>query len=120
VQTGGNDGALNGSAASLVKNFFRSAGFELDPGARELPDHISVELEFMAQAIRQEADSWEKGDRAAARGWAEHQSAFMKRHLGKWGPDFGEKIAARAETPLYREIARLLTNFLEADRKDID
>jgi TorA maturation chaperone TorD len=119
VQTARDGGELNGKAAKLVRDSIEASGFKVDPAAGVLPDHISVELEFMSEMARNEADAWEKGDLAGARDCLARQSEFVKAHLNAWVPEFCDKVRQEASTRFYHEIAGLLADLVERDRAEL-
>jgi len=55
-------GMLWGEATAEVKKFIESAGLDYDPEYTGLPDHISVELEFMEALARHEEQAWSEDD----------------------------------------------------------
>ena len=63
---GGDWGALWGKSTVEVKKFIESAGLEYISEYSGMPDHISVELEFMQQATSREAQAWESNDSEGA------------------------------------------------------
>lgn len=113
------DGALWGRSTSEVKRYIESAGFAYDPEDHRLPDHISVELEFMAALAGQEAQAYRDEDYPEASRRIGVQKKFLARHLGKWAPAFCRQVAERSELPFYREIARLAAAFLKAERQEM-
>ncbi len=112
---------LDGAGASLcgpttawVRDFMERAGFELSPEHRNLPDHVFVEMEFMARMAAREAEAIEAGDAAAAQfRWL--QKEFLENHLGRWLPSFCGLAAEHAQLSFYRELARLTGNFLKSE-----
>ncbi len=120
VQTARDGGELNGKAARLVRDSIEASGLRVDPAAGQLPDHISVELEFMSEMAREEAGAWEKCDLAGAQDCLVRQSEFMKAHLHQWVPEFCDKMRQKASTGFYREIADLLAGLVELERAELD
>jgi len=120
VHIGDGDGRLLSEVTSAVKNYIEACGFEYDPDYHGLPDHISTELEFMAELTRQEAVAWQEQDFAKALNCLEFEGEFLDLHLGRWVPVFCQKILQRAELPYYRGIVELTQNFLEAEATEID
>jgi TorA maturation chaperone TorD len=113
---------LDGAGASLcgpttawVRDFMERAGFELAPGHRNLPDHVFVEMEFMARLTLREAEAVEAGDAAAASQSRRIQREFLETHLGRWLPQFCGHAAEHAELSFYRELARLTGHFLDSE-----
>jgi TorA maturation chaperone TorD len=120
VQTGRDGGELNGRAATAVRDAIETSGFYVDPEARQLPDHISVELEFMAELAREESSAWAQSDIAAAGDRVVRQSEFVKNHLQEWVPEFCRKVRERASSQFYSEIAGLLADLVKRERAELD
>lgn len=120
VQTGIDGGELNGTAASAVADFLNRFGLALDREARQFPDHISIELEVMAELARRETDAWQASDGPAVRACLHHQRDFLGSHLAKWGPAFCRQVQERAQTPFYSQIASLLGDLLGSEEDELD
>jgi len=111
----GGGASLGGPSAIWARDFMEAAGFALAPGHRNLPDHVSVELEFMARMAVREAEALEAGDAATARRLRKLQREFLENHLGRWLPRFCGHAAEHAELSFYRELARLTGHFLDSE-----
>ncbi|PIW26467.1 MAG: hypothetical protein COW30_14660 [Rhodospirillales bacterium CG15_BIG_FIL_POST_REV_8_21_14_020_66_15] len=111
---GGND--FWGVETVEVKKFMEGAGLTLDDSFTGMPDHISAELEFMQRLAIQEAAYWTDGDKESARGAMAVQRRFLDEHLSRWLPRFCDKVAARAEQPFFREMAKLTKAFVGFER----
>ncbi len=111
---------LWGKDTVLVKKFIESAGLEYKPEFTGIPDHISVELEFMQKAVAREAGAWEEGDRDGAPYCLKMQKKFIDEHLIHWSPIFCDKVISEAKLSFYREMAKLTKNFIEVEKKEID
>jgi nitrate reductase assembly molybdenum cofactor insertion protein NarJ len=68
-----------------IAGFYRSQGLRAEGGER--PDHLSVELEFMAFLALKEATN---DDRAAEVRDVERK--FLEEHLGRWAPMFAAAL----------------------------
>lgn len=110
---------LLGPQTRAVERFIRKAGFDYRPDFHGLPDHISVELEFMADLARMEGEAWDKGDMEAALNCLEYEKDFLDTHLGRWVPAFCRKVEEQAELSLYGAMARLTTAFLTQEQIDV-
>ena len=113
-------GILWGPETTEVKRYFERAGFRFGEGFQGIPDHISLELEFMSQLAREEGEAWEVGDAAKAGNSLVWQADFLKRHLGTWARSFCARVVERAELPFYRDLSLLMADFLEAEAEEID
>jgi len=112
---GGPGTSLCGPATIWARDFMERAGFELTPERRDLPDHVSVELEFMSRMAAREAEAHEAGDAAAAEQCRWIQKEFLDNHLGRWLPSFYGHAAEHAQLSFYRELARLAGHFLDRE-----
>ena len=119
VYAEGGTGTLWGEQTVAVRRYIEAAGFELSGMHSGIPDHLSVELEFMSELARHEAEAWSRGDRGAAANCLEYQQEFMAEHLGSWVFRFCERVVEAAGLPFYRDIARLTSEFLAGEREDI-
>ncbi len=112
-------GALWGQETVLVKLFIKATGIDYAAEFGGIPDHVSVELEFLCKLVNSEADAWRKGDEATAANVLEWQRDFIDRHAGKWMPRFCAKIASEARLPFYKVFAALLNDFLASEKAEI-
>lgn len=110
---------LMGRQTHAVERFIQGAGFDYKADFHGLPDHISVELEFMADLTRLEGEAWEKADFDAALNCLEYEKDFLDTHLGRWAPAFCRKVEEQAELSLYGAMARLTTAFLTQEQVDV-
>jgi len=107
---------LMGAAAEEVRRFMAEAGFAVPPETGELPDHISVELAFMAELARREAAALESGDGKTAEFVASLEGRFLTAHLGRGAERFARKVWDRAATPFYAAMAELLSGYIADER----
>jgi TorA maturation chaperone TorD len=102
---------------SDVAAFVRAFGLVLDPGGRERIDHLSCELEFLAFLTRKEAHAQQTGDGAMLEETVAAQRAFVRDHLGRFGPAFARRVLAADPEGAYGAAAALLLEFLDAERR---
>jgi TorA maturation chaperone TorD len=112
-------GQLWGELTTEVKKIIESSGLEYTSEYTGMPDHISVELEFMQQVVRREAQAWGTDDDETARLCLKNEKKFIEEHLCGWIPKFCEKVIKTAESPFYREMARLTRSFIEFEKKEL-
>jgi putative dimethyl sulfoxide reductase chaperone len=120
AQIEGGSGLLWGPETIEVKRYIEAAGFQYKPDFHGLPDHIGVELEFMAELAGKEAAAWREEDVAKASNCLEFEHEFLAVHLGAWASAFCSQATARAELSFYRDMARLTANFLESEKQEIE
>lgn len=99
----GFSGFLYGPSAVEVSKIYLQAGFQLEKEGGVLPDHLSIELEFMGWL--QEQKDEEKG------------SQFFKKHLGRWVFRCLEEIDQKTECAFYKELASHCALFLSNEEK---
>lgn len=108
-----------GETTLEVKRRYAEAGYTLDPSFIELPDHVAVELAFMALLAEEEAKAWEAQDTAAASAWLARERTFLDDHLSRWLPAFGDRLVASTETSFYRRLAVELREFVTLDAEGV-
>ena len=115
----GDWGQLWGKSTVEAKKFIESAGLNYKEAYTGLPDHISVELEFMQHVIQREAQAWEADDDVTALLCLRNEKIFIDEHLSGWIPVFCEKVIEAAEMPFYREMAQLTRSFIEFEKLEL-
>jgi len=108
-------GLLLGPSALDVQQWYRLAALELSSDCPELPDHIGLELEYLAHLCEREQAFGEAGDRAKQRRAREMQRDFLKAHVLAWLPELAAKLQASATLPFYPALACLTLEFCQAD-----
>ena len=82
---------------------------------KEAPDHIAIELEFMFFLISKEIEGLRDSDLGSAEAYQKKQKDFLEVHLGKWIPQFTEKVETLAQTQFYTDLARSTRDFVLGD-----
>jgi TorA maturation chaperone TorD len=116
----GDWGTLWGKSTVEVKKFIESSGLEYKSDYHGMPDHISVELEFMQEAVKRENQAWEEQDNDGASYCLKMEAKFIEEHLVTWIPVFCDKVVAEAELSFYKEMARLTKYFLDFEKENIN
>ena len=113
-------GQLWGESTVAVKKFIESSGLHYNSDYSGLPDHISVELEFMQQVTLREEQAWAEEDKDTVSRCLKNEKKFIEEHLARWVPIFCEKVIQEAELSFYREMAALTKNFIEFEKEEIN
>jgi TorA maturation chaperone TorD len=106
------DAPLMGDSTMAVLQHYEDAGFEVDEGFRDLPDHVAVELEFLYVLLFREAEARIRGDAQTLAGVGRMRQRFLAEHLGQWVGPFAAAVRAGAECAFYRELADLTERFV--------
>lgn len=109
------DGVIMGPSTLDVLQRYRAAGLKVSPSWREPPDHIALELAFMAALAARYHHAALSSAQPEALTLLRAQHDFLSRHLGHWGPQFAEKLAENASLPFYRFLASFLSSWLPTD-----
>ena len=108
---------LMGRSAQDVQRFYSSAGLEPPDSARELPDHIGMELLFMAGMCGQQSEAIEAGQEEEARNWNAMQCQFLRQHLGEWVAPLANDIRKRCPSHFFRALATMMHELICDDMK---
>ena len=86
----------------------------------EADDHLALELDFMANLSQLTESVFQDGKINEGVQILMDQKAFLEQHLLVWVPQFVSELEAATSHPLYREMASILREFLQADLNVID
>jgi DMSO reductase family type II enzyme chaperone len=95
--------------------FYNFFGLTLSEAPRELPDHLTTQLEFLHFLAFREAQSLEAGDDAGS--WQRAQRDFVSRHPGRWVAQLRARLEKEEPLPFFRELVARLAAFLESDAR---
>lgn len=119
VHVEGGSGRLWGDETVGARSYIEAAGFRYQAHYRGIPDHISVELDFMSEVARRESEAWAAWDPAAAGNCLEYEQEFMDDHLSVWVPRFCAKVVEAGDMSFYRDMAQLTAAFMAGEAEDI-
>jgi TorA maturation chaperone TorD len=86
-----------GWVLASVERHYASAGIESTSASGNIPDHLAVELEFIAFLCGNEATAWANDDFKEARRMQDRQRRFLDQHTSKWLPTFLREVTQRDE-----------------------
>lgn len=112
------EGQVMAPCAVQVEKLYKENGLEISPEFKDLPDHIMVELQFMAYLCLREAEAGKEGKEAEALQFIKKQDSFIKEHLGLWAEDFSVRLVSSSNSPFYISLGKLVSLFVKLD-KDI-
>jgi TorA maturation chaperone TorD len=113
-------GMLWGASTVEVKKFIEATGLSYTDDYKGMPDHISVEFEFMRQLILAEEQAWMDEDADKAASCRQVEKKFIEEHLIRWVPAFCEMVIQEAELPFYQTVATLTRSFIEFEMEEMN
>ena len=108
-------GQARGVMASELETEYADAGLALSSSLQDMPDHISVELEFMSFLCAGEVKTRETTNEADNVQVRIRQRTFLNEHLVRWFPQFARRITDDAPESLYSVIVAAAFSFLRHD-----
>jgi DMSO reductase family type II enzyme chaperone len=97
--------------ATRFYNFFE---LHLSPEMRELPDHITTELEFLHYLTFRETEAHQRGNDPGSLLRAERD--FLARHLCRWIPKMQARLGKQTTYPFFPALVGFAAGFFDADR----
>lgn len=91
--------------------FYGHFEVKLSEMEKDYPDHLVVELEFMAFLAMKEADAGERG--TDPNPYRRAQRDFLERHLGRWADRLDARIQKVTRERFYRGAGFLLREFVK-------
>jgi len=101
-----------GECTADMKKWVEHYGLKMSEKFESIPDHISIELEFMQRVIEQEHLSWQRNDEETAKRCIEVEKTFFNKHIIKWVPLFLNRVIDSASLDFYRETAKIGKDFI--------
>jgi TorA maturation chaperone TorD len=113
------EGQLRGLLTAQLEEKYLLTGLEISPELNELPDHISVELEFMAYLCMKEAEAIQTHDEVEANRLRDKQISFMRQHLARWFPKFAQRINEAEPVMIYQYLLPAVYGFLRYELDEL-
>lgn len=109
------DGALMGPSALNVVRRYAEEGLRVGPSWREPPDHVAIELGFMAWLSAAQSRAGAAGETHEEARLLRIQAEFLHDHLGRWGPLFAERLGQATSCHIFRFLSGFLSAWLSLD-----
>jgi DMSO reductase family type II enzyme chaperone len=106
-------GSTRKHAMEDALRFYHFFGMKVDESCKELPDHVTVQLEFMQALAFTEGTVRASGEDALPFLRAERD--FLERHPGRWWPMLRRKMATFEPPRFYRALTELADAFFAAE-----
>lgn len=109
------DGTVMGPSTLDVVRRYRDEGLKADASWKEPPDHIALELGFMARLSAAHSRAADASETVEAARLLRIQSDFLRDHLDRWGPLFAERLGRVTSCHLFRFLSGFLPHWLCLD-----
>lgn len=113
------DEIMGMSTLDVVRRY-GEAGIGVSEEFKDLPDHISAELEFMRYLCLHELAALQKGDDTEATRFRFMGQSFAKDHLGRWLPRFTSRLLQCTTLPFYLCLARITQEFVSREATPLE
>jgi TorA maturation chaperone TorD len=110
---------IMGDSTMAVADRYREAGLEMARDFKDVPDHVTVELEFMHFLISRAIEAATNNKFEAIRTYFQKQRSFLEYHLCAWITEFTKNIVNHAQSAFYKSLAKTTKTFLDDDYKHI-
>lgn len=110
-----NERKIMGDSTMDAKNRYEKFGLEMSEKFKDVPDHISVELEYMFFLIFKEVESIKSSDPENVQVYISEQKSFLQNHLNMWIPDFTNCVSKFSENLFYINLSKLIFTFINED-----
>ncbi|OPY74801.1 MAG: Chaperone protein TorD [Syntrophorhabdus sp. PtaU1.Bin153] len=102
------EGKLYQESTFEITRLYYETGLKLDESFKLPPDHIAVELEFMAYLAFNEQEALKEGNKENAEYAAGMQERVLNDYLSPLALNVGDRIADQAKTVFYQTMGNLL------------
>jgi DMSO reductase family type II enzyme chaperone len=96
-----------------VVRFYNHFGLTMTAAMNEMPDHLTIELEFLHFLSYGEDELNKNSDDVAD--YQRGQRDFIARHPGRWIPLMREKLEQAEPRPFFSVLVQLLNDFIAAE-----
>lgn len=105
---------LWGPSTVAVARAYAAVGFAVTRDTGEPPDHLGIELQFLARLCNGQAAAWLVDDVPTGARLQDLEQAFLQEHPLRWITQFRERVDASGAHSFYRAFARLGESFLQS------
>ncbi|RME37958.1 MAG: hypothetical protein D6788_08405 [Planctomycetota bacterium] len=108
-------GLLLGPSAVDVQKWYRLAALDMREDCKELPDHIALELDYLAHLCGKEQEFLEAGDEDRLQRTWEMERDFLAAHVVRWIESLRNAVHAKSKHPFFRAMADIAAAFTKSD-----
>lgn len=105
---------------AAVEREYAAEGLAANMPSAESPDHVAVELAFMAVLCDLEAAGWSQGPVEGESPALVREQQFLRRHLGQWFPHLAKAVTVAGEGDFYALASAAADGFIHHDQDLVD
>ncbi len=113
-------GLLMGPSAVDVQKWYGLAAVEISDEYKDLPDHICLELNYLAHLCNKEQEFAASADEARLTRCREMERDFLAAHVVTWIGGLRVKIREKSKHPYYLAMADLAVEFTQRDMATLE
>ncbi|MCU7842779.1 MAG: molecular chaperone TorD family protein [Candidatus Thiodiazotropha sp. (ex Monitilora ramsayi)] len=104
-----------------VSSYYKHFGLVMSQGdgRREVPDHLSAELEFMHFLTFKENQANEEGTEELLQGYLRAQKDFLQQQLSQWLPGFVKRLQTGCRIPFYVALGHLIHDVILSELEHV-
>lgn len=106
-------------ATAELGGLYAAFGFQAGPRRPELPDHLCLELEFLAVLLAKEAYARSQDWDEALAACQQARRILVRGHLQRWLPALRERLVQHARLPFYPALVELVLAVLEQEETEL-
>lgn len=110
------EGIAFGSSARTFLEEMRAMGVEPVEEFRLPPDHVAIQLEYLANLEHRAERAKAEGNLEEFLLWSERSRSFVEEHLARWLPAFLTRLEEKAPWSPYTGLVRAALEFLRLPR----
>jgi len=111
-----NGRTVMGPSAVAVQQVYQAARLSVTRALPGPPDHIAIELAFMAELCARQFRALIDGCESGVQQSLAIQRQFLEEHLGRWAAPFAQDVRGAAQDPFYQAAAAILRVWVSLDR----
>lgn len=113
-------GGFWGEKTAQVKLFMARFGLELNENDIRVPDHMSLEFEFMGRMLDKLLTFLreKERDQATIKNLENGMAEFLQSHISKWIPGFCQKLMDRDLSDFFLRMVGFTNNFILSEIED--
>ena len=111
------EGVLMGTSTEQVISSYLEADFKSN--IRDLPDHISIEFDFMSFLCHKESTLLSARGNDSLEKIRKFQSDFLERHILAWIPSYCDVLASQSKYEIFEVLSMLTSEFVLSEREKV-